>query len=55
MRSSGADWWEIGGGANLWFSDKLGTVVEFRDYIHREDENDSVQFWAVRFGITWKD
>jgi hypothetical protein len=55
MRSSGANWWNIGGGVNFWFHEKLGLTVELRDYIHRQDKNDWWQYWAPRFGITWRD
>jgi len=55
MRNSGANWWEIGGGVNYWFHEKLGLTIELRDYIHRVDKNDWVQYWAPRFGITWRD
>ncbi len=55
MRSSGANWWELGGGVNFWFNEKLGFTFELRDYIHRQDKNDWWQYWAPRFGITWRD
>ena len=55
MRGSGANWWEIGGGVNLWFSEKLGVTVELRDYIRRQDRREWWQYWAPRFGITWRD
>jgi hypothetical protein len=55
MRSSGANWFELGGGVNLWFKEKLGTTVELRDYIHRQDKNEWWQFWSVRVGLVWRD
>jgi hypothetical protein len=55
MHSSGANWWELSGGVNYWFNQKLGLTFELRDYIRREDKNDWLQYWAPRFGITWRD
>ena len=55
MRGAGANWWEIGGGVNFLFNQKLGVTVELRDYIHRQDKNDWWQYWGPRFGITWRD
>ncbi len=55
MRGAGANWWEIGGGVNLWFNEKLGFTFELRDYIHRQDKSGWWQYLAPRFGITWRD
>jgi hypothetical protein len=55
MRGAGANWWELGGGASFFFNEKLGVTVELRDYIRRQDKSDWWQYWAPRFGITWRD
>ena len=55
MRGSGANWWELSGGVNYWFHEKLGFTFELRDYIHRQDKHDWWQYWTPRLGMTWRD
>jgi len=43
----------IGGGVDIWLKPRFGLRVELRDHIW-SDEGDTVHFWGVRFGVTFR-
>jgi hypothetical protein len=51
FRSGTASLLNFGGGANWWFSDRLGLKFEVRDHV-RPDSRLTVHFWGVRAGVT---
>ena len=42
----------IGGGANLWFKDRIGLRLELRDHIPLRSE--SIHFFGVRIGLAFR-
>ena len=45
--------WNIGAGAHVWFGDRTGLRLEFRDHI-RPDERGTTQYWSIRAGIAFR-
>jgi hypothetical protein len=51
VAAGGADLlFNFGFGANWWFRERLGTRVEFRDHVWRDDTH----LWEFRFGVTFR-
>jgi hypothetical protein len=42
--------WNLGGGINAWFGERIGLRADIRDHI-RPDSRGKVQYWAVRGGV----
>jgi hypothetical protein len=42
--------WNIGGGVQYWFSDRIALRVEFRDHV--DAERVTAQYWGVRGGLS---
>jgi hypothetical protein len=49
----GADAWNIGAGANAWFSRHAGLRFELRDHI-RPDDRGTTHYWSFRAGIAFR-
>lgn len=43
----------LGGGVNWWFRDRLGVKAEFRDHISAQSSN-STHYWGFRFGLVFR-
>ena len=44
----------VGGGVDYWLKPKVGLRVEFRDHVWSGDGEDTLHFWSVRFGVTFR-
>jgi hypothetical protein len=44
------DAWNIGGGINAWFRERVGIRADVRDHI-RPDSRGNIQYWTVRGGV----
>jgi hypothetical protein len=45
--------WNIGIGAHVWFGDRAGLRLEFRDHI-RPDSRGTTQYWSIRAGVAFQ-
>lgn len=45
--------WNVGGGLDLWWRERLGFRVEFRDHV-RPDRRGTVQYWTIRAGVVFR-
>jgi hypothetical protein len=45
--------WNVGGGVNVWFGDRVGVRADVRDHI-RPDSRGKVQYWTVRGGVVFR-
>jgi hypothetical protein len=53
FRSGHLNTFNVGGGVNYWFQDRLGLKIDFRDHVDAGN-NAAVHLWAVRFGVTFR-
>jgi hypothetical protein len=53
FRDGSESLFNLGGGVDYWFKPKVGLRVEFRDHIWASG-GETVQFWGVRFGVTFR-
>jgi hypothetical protein len=53
FRTDTANLWNVGGGMNYWFHDKMGLLVEFRDHPWKTGSV-TTHYWGFRFGISFR-
>jgi len=54
FRRETANAFNLGGGVDYWFRDKLRMRVEVRDHIRNPRFNRPIHFWQVRVGLTFR-
>jgi len=53
FRHGTANLWNFGGGANYWFSEKIGLRVEMRDHVWSARYG-TAHYWGVRAGLSFR-
>ena len=53
FRGGHANLFNVGGGVNYWFHERIGLRLELRDHVWR-DSSGTAQYWGVRLGLTFK-
>lgn len=53
FRSDTANLFNLGGGVNYWFGDKVGLRLEFRDHIYSERESNE-HYLSARIGLSFR-
>ncbi|MBZ5498632.1 MAG: hypothetical protein LAP85_19725 [Acidobacteriia bacterium] len=58
---SGANWINMGGRIDYWFKERMGLMLDFRDYLKRIDTGTvtfkrgvTINVWEIRIGLMFK-
>lgn len=54
FRSGTLNFGNFGAGTNLWFRDRLGLRLEFRDHVHVSSRVPNLHYWGLRFGLAFR-